>query len=398
MEDPNEWNKDKRTRERIKKCNKQVGDFVYMVLGDESYTNRNWDRKTELVKSSMERIKDPQFLLEKLTSVIMENESSSLDFKKAESALQELKLFFHQSKDMVPDQDFTNGTHESRPDSILQNQNEGLQIQGTAVQWEIEEVLEEEELRIIWRMFCSWLKMIMAECCVLGEDCPIEVQGHHGDKINWEQLRLSFLKNPNSILINEKGKSAEIFNQETNKAYSIGQRLQSDYGRHYMCQAGNSGNYWNLESPVDLELRSLLEDVTVQSYNNQSYKVYSSNAELLTEIFQEHPEIDENFQVVHPDFQSKFMNSLVEIYRKIKECKLEMLEIEDIKSMDVKIQDMVKNGLQLTWLKEMLGLEREKKKRKIREMKKQDEEELAETIKKAKHLTERIKNAEEKLA
>ncbi|XVF52582.1 hypothetical protein PTKIN_Ptkin05aG0029900 [Pterospermum kingtungense] len=126
---------------------------------------------------------------------------------------------------------------------------------------------------------------------------------------------------------------------------------------------------------------------TVQS-NKQSYKVHPDNAELLKEIFQKHPEIDKNFQVAHPDFQSNFMDSLVEIYRKIKECKLEMLEMKDIESMYLKIQDMEKNSLQVRWLKERLEkawnrLEREKKRRKIQERIKKDEEALAERIKKA---------------
>ncbi|XVF52586.1 hypothetical protein PTKIN_Ptkin05aG0030300 [Pterospermum kingtungense] len=246
----------------------------------------------------------------------------------------------------------------------------------------------------------------LVQCDILNQDCATEVQGHHGVKINGEQLRLSFPKNPNSILIKEKGKSAEIFDQEMIAAKKQGKEviftvqlvagklteLKVDMKKidqeMMFLPAGNSGDDRDLESFLDPGLMDLLRDVTVRSHK-QSYKMHPDNAELLEEIFQGHPEIDQNFQIAHPDLQSKFMEWLVEIYRKIKECKLEMLEMEDIESMYVKIQDMEKNGLQLTWLKDRFEkarkrLEREKKRRKIQERIKKDEEELAERIKKGK--------------
>ena len=48
------------------------------------------------------------------------------------------------------------------------------------------------------------------------------------------------------------------------------------------------------------------------------------------------------------------MNSLAEVYRKIIKSNQEILELKDIKSMELMVGDMEHTGLQLTWLNEML--------------------------------------------
>lgn len=87
----------------------------------------------------------------------------------------------------------------------------------------------------------------------------------------------------------------------------------------------------------------------------ESYKVLNCNANVLNEIFQKHPDTAINFGLKHPDYQSSFMNSLAELYQNILKSNQKMLEFEEIDNMDVMIQDMEHNGLQLTWLKEMLA-------------------------------------------
>ena len=89
----------------------------------------------------------------------------------------------------------------------------------------------------------------------------------------------------------------------------------------------------------------------------QRYKVFKRNADVLDEIFKE------RLKIARPNLRSPFMNSLAEVYQKI---------IEDIKSMELMVQDMEHNGLQLTWLNEMLKevrekLEQEQEKRKLEE-------------------------------
>ena len=104
----------------------------------------------------------------------------------------------------------------------------------------------------------------------------------------------------------------------------------------------------------------------------QGYMVFNRNANALIDIFQKHPNIVENFQVAHSDLQSHFMNLLAEVFQKIRKSKQEMLGL-DIKNMELMIQDMEYNGLQVTWLKEMLAevremLENQEKCRKLLEV------------------------------
>ncbi|MBA0584338.1 hypothetical protein Gorai_015155 [Gossypium raimondii] len=106
-----------------------------------------------------------------------------------------------------------------------------------------------------------------------------------------------------------------------------------------------------------------------------SYKVFKRNGDVLNEIFENYPNIADNFRITHPDSQSYFMNSLAELYQKIK-SEEEMLqqnditimlsmiqdeELQDITDMESKLQDFELNGLQLSGLKERLAEVRESK-------------------------------------
>ncbi|MBA0852613.1 hypothetical protein Goshw_007621 [Gossypium schwendimanii] len=108
---------------------------------------------------------------------------------------------------------------------------------------------------------------------------------------------------------------------------------------------------------------------------NHSYKVFKRNGDVLNEIFENYPNIADNFRITHPDSQSYFMNSLAELYQKIK-SEEEMLqqnditimlsmiqdeELQDITDMESKLQDFELNGLQLSALKERLAEVRESK-------------------------------------
>ncbi|KAK8614055.1 hypothetical protein V6N13_122431 [Hibiscus sabdariffa] len=102
-------------------------------------------------------------------------------------------------------------------------------------------------------------------------------------------------------------------------------------------------------------------DILDDTCNIQNYEVYKCNADALREIFDKHPDVDENFRISHPDFKNSFMNSLAGLFKKIKSGEEDMLELKDITNMESMIRDMELNGLQLSWLQKMLSDVRERK-------------------------------------
>ncbi|XWS49710.1 hypothetical protein CRYUN_Cryun12cG0026600 [Craigia yunnanensis] len=378
--------KDQRLHAKMNIFKELVGQLVYMILGDTRYGERNWEIKIELVRKVIEQLKDPQFVLKLLMQlIIMKNKSSSLDVRKAES------------ENIVLNQDCANEIHKSPPDSIPLNQNGGVQIKAKALQEAKEESqsIGEENMQKLanleqqhqsvreLRAYAINSKMLheVVDSCIkktacdfLNKDCANLVQGHHGVEVEGEQLRLSVPQTPDSIQINQKGKNAEFHNQE----FLATQRF---------LPAGNCCNSSDLESLTDSDWEFLtklfMEDLTVVKTTNQdegtsraaenevnvklsphetcivqSYKVFNCNANALTEIFQKHPNIDENIRVASSDTQSHFMNSLAEVYQKIIKSQ-EILGLEDIKKMELMVGDMEYIGLQLTWLKERLAEIRE---------------------------------------
>lgn len=72
------------------------------------------------------------------------------------------------------------------------------------------------------RVYTSVAKMLqkvvdscsnMAAYDILNQDAS-QVEGHHGVKIEGKQLRINFPRTPDSIQTNQKGKNADVHNQE----------------------------------------------------------------------------------------------------------------------------------------------------------------------------------------
>ncbi|KAK8307400.1 hypothetical protein V6Z12_D03G192900 [Gossypium hirsutum] len=99
-----ESGKDKRSRKRIKDCNELVGELMRMLLDDDDRYRaaRKWEDKKEIVVEGMNRLHDPQLLLQRLRNLmqprIVYNASSSLSI---ENAFQELDSFLNQSTNPV---------------------------------------------------------------------------------------------------------------------------------------------------------------------------------------------------------------------------------------------------------------------------------------------------------
>ncbi|XVF13419.1 hypothetical protein REPUB_Repub08aG0206100 [Reevesia pubescens] len=436
--------KDKRSRQKMNICKQLVGMLLYMIVGDDSYLNqRNWERRIDLVKKAIEQLKDPELVLKQLKllmqPIILEQENSGLDVRKAESALEEIQSFLLQSKNIV-----------LPPDSIPLN-NGVLKIEAEALQVKEESqsfgeclkqmlaTLEQKHQSMskakVYVIVGKMLQNLANSCSkvaadeILNQDCANQVQECHGVSpatigIEGEQLRLDFPQTPNFIPIDEEmivrekqvkevtliiglvaGRLAELklgmkkTNQEmgdnfeldsTNGGLSDGPFLAKmwdlpvledwDYSLHmdntifgnvvvedsigceliFQCPSCNvvkatsnldeCGTSNTLANEVNVKL-SPPDEIRIV----KSYKVFYRNADALNEIFQQHPDIDEKFRVAHPDSQSFYMNLLAEVYQKIMIInKQEMLELNDITSMELMVQDMELIGLQLTWLKKML--------------------------------------------
>ncbi|OMO52533.1 hypothetical protein COLO4_37129 [Corchorus olitorius] len=95
----------------------------------------------------------------------------------------------------------------------------------------------------------------------------------------------------------------------------------------------------------------------------EGYKVLNCNGDLVRVILQNHPNIAKSYRSAHPNFQSYFMNSIAEVYRKLQN-KQEMDELDDLEKKMVQHIDLEYQQL-IPWVKEMVaacsrGLERKR--------------------------------------
>ncbi|XVE67998.1 hypothetical protein DITRI_Ditri09bG0033100 [Diplodiscus trichospermus] len=389
MRDSNGLSKDQLTRSRV---------------------NRNWERKIKLVKKATDQLEDPLFLLNQLKSLMQQNESFGLDILKAEPALKELQSFFLLSKHVVPNQDCANEIEEFPPKGLLITALKEAKEQSQSFQEELKQItaiMEQKQQSLdeakVYNLVASFFQKVVKSCSdraisgILNQDKANQIQGYRGVEIKGEQLRISFPQIPDSIHINQKGKNAEIHDEEMivlepqgNEVIitllSVAGRLAELKLSRKMTDQGMRdlppSNSWDIESIYKLLLG---EDVTVKDANLdegtsnaaaneadvklstdetrivQGYKVFNRNADVLNEIFQEYSNIAENFRVAHSDSQSFYMNSLAEVYKKIMKSKREIVEPDDIKNMKKMVGDMEHVGLQVTWLKEMLEIQERKR-------------------------------------
>ncbi|KAK8491686.1 hypothetical protein V6N12_035057 [Hibiscus sabdariffa] len=91
--------------------------------------------------------------------------------------------------------------------------------------------------------------------------------------------------------------------------------------------------------------------VTVSSMVG-SYKVDRVNAGVLNWIFKENPDIDKEFKLKCPYFQSVFMNAIAASYRRL-ESNSENFTVGDSARIREMMKDMELTGLEVTWLNNM---------------------------------------------
>ncbi|XP_022738796.1 uncharacterized protein LOC111291374 isoform X1 [Durio zibethinus] len=359
MGDSTGGNKDKRHHEKVKKCHQEVENLICTIIGDCGYKqNRSWEKKMELVKQAKEKVLQWLRPIEAMQEAKVESQGIGAELKQMMAILDQK----HQSM------------REAKVYTVVAN--------------------------MLQKVVNSCLSIAAND--ILIQEGPNQVQGHNGVgsdtfEIKGGQLRLNFPPTTDFFQINQKGKNAEVHNQEmidqekqvkeliltiglvagrlaelklamkktsqemdlevdsTNEGFfdDLDDLLKHDSGffdldnfeKSLMDVTGTSNAAANKTNVM------LSRDKTCFMENNI---VLNCNASVVAEIFQEHPYVAENFLVDHPDSQSFFINSLAEVYRKIK-SEPEMLELEGIKSMELKVKDMERVGLQLSWLKEMLA-------------------------------------------
>ncbi|KAL1109686.1 hypothetical protein V6Z11_D03G194700 [Gossypium hirsutum] len=161
-----ESDKDKRSRKRVKDCHELVADLIRMILDeDDKYrTARKWEEKQAIVVEAMNRLHEPQVLLQwlrKLQARIVENASSSLSVN---NAFQELPSFFNQPTNPVQDFDCV----DDLPDSIsliVKALQKEIKVQGQAIVDQTGQLISEDKVfnivtKVLCRVLASYLAML----------------------------------------------------------------------------------------------------------------------------------------------------------------------------------------------------------------------------------------------
>ncbi|KAK8584492.1 hypothetical protein V6N13_109882 [Hibiscus sabdariffa] len=355
---------------------------------------KTWDKRIELVTEVMEKLKDPQFVLERLVlllqPIIGELMSSGHDVGQAESALQELRSFLMQANEIHNSNSNSNPNPNPNP-----NPNQLTQIEAWALRTKEESHSITEELNQIiaflessqnvsvYLLVAHMLEKVVRSCSnmaalgILSQDVHNQVQGYHGDGTvtysrNVGQLTLIFppppvheqevIKEMTLTIRSVAGRLAELklANPEfirTTEAESMLPNPEMVRTTEAESKPPSPGILDNLPQEDFDFLADILGDTCII----QNYKVSKCNADALQEIFNKHPTVDENFRISHPDFKNCFMNSLAGLYKKIKSGEEDKLKLEDITNMESKVRDMELTGLHLPWLRKMLTDVREEK-------------------------------------
>ncbi|XP_016749770.1 uncharacterized protein [Gossypium hirsutum] len=317
MGDFNEEESDKDKRSRKRGCHELVGDLIRMILdGDDRYrTARKWEDKKEIVVEAMNRLGEPQVLLQwlrTLQSRVVENASSSLSVN---NAFQVLHSFFNQPTNPVQDLDCV----EDLPDSIsliVKALQKEIKVQGQAIVDQTGQLVSEDKVfnmvaKVLYRVLASYLAMLQLTNRVSIQDL-VQMEG---------------------------------------QPFIFHFPLTSDCSRCAKIHINLQGYH---EVHQDLQLLPLFELGNYDARENQDNDARENQDNMKLS--------HENISTVqgHADFQTILTSSLAEADHKI-ESNPEMLELENIINMEVMVENMRNN---LAKARELKKLEEEIKKNK----------------------------------
>ncbi|KAG4206395.1 hypothetical protein ERO13_A03G007100v2 [Gossypium hirsutum] len=309
-----ESDKDKRSRKRVRGCHELVGDLIRMILdGDDRYrTARKWEDKKEIVVEAMNRLGEPQVLLQwlrTLQSRVVENASSSLSVN---NAFQVLHSFFNQPTNPVQDLDCV----EDLPDSIsliVKALQKEIKVQGQAIVDQTGQLVSEDKVfnmvaKVLYRVLASYLAMLQLTNRVSIQDL-VQMEG--------QPFIFHF-----------------PLTSDCSRCAKIHINLQGYHEVHQLLPLFELGNYDARENQ-DNDARE----------NQDNMKLSHENISTVQG---------------HADFQTILTSSLAEADHKI-ESNPEMLELENIINMEVMVENMRNN---LAKARELKKLEEEIKKNK----------------------------------
>ncbi|TYI34512.1 hypothetical protein ES332_A03G014300v1 [Gossypium tomentosum] len=309
-----ESDKDKRSRKRVRGCHELVGDLIRMILdGDDRYrTARKWEDKKGIVVEAMNRLGEPQVLLQwlrTLQSRVVENASSSLSVN---NAFQVLHSFFNQPTNPVQDLDCV----EDLPDSIsliVKALQKEIKVQGQAIVDQTGQLVSEDKVfnmvaKVLYRVLASYLAMLQLTNRVSIQDL-VQMEG--------QPFIFHF-----------------PLTSDCSRCAKIHINLQGYHEVHQLLPLFELGN------------NDARENQDNDARENQDNMKLSH----------------ENISTVqgHADFQTILTSSLAEADHKI-ESNPEMLELENIINMEVMVENMRNN---LAKARELKKLEEEIKKNK----------------------------------
>ncbi|KAL1109663.1 hypothetical protein V6Z11_D03G193200 [Gossypium hirsutum] len=309
-----ESDKDKRSRKRIKDCNELVGELMRMLLdGDDRYqAARKWEEKKEIVVEGMNRLRDPQLLLQRLKNLmqprIVDNASSSLSI---ENAFQELDSFLNQSTNPVRNIECADEICKDLPHVISLIVKA---LQGEAIVDQTEELISEAKFFSIVEKIVN---KVLASVLVMLQDIknqkltnPVSIQ----DLVQMEdeQFMFHFPLTPDCT----RGAKIHINLQGYHEVDSLEKGLN-----------------------VDPELLSLpLFDI--ENFLLSDDKIYNDLTEGSGDVRENQDDMKLSTVQGHADVQRIIMNSLDEVYHKIV-SNPEILELKVITTMEAMVQNIM---------------------------------------------------------
>ncbi|XP_039010430.1 uncharacterized protein LOC120139183 [Hibiscus syriacus] len=383
----------KEKQKLVKKANKLLNDPLFMLQKLSNLIEPSIMENTRLrsafddVKSTLQQSKNPIPTQDSTDNIALPEFELALKQSKNpvptqdstdNIALQEFELALKQSKNPVPTQYSTDIINELERD---------VQVTKEELQFIKEQLKEENAIGDLEKQLLMTAKTFLIVSRMMNkvqESCFRTVSNALGTtqksiqeqfiQREDEQLVLHFRPAPDSIQTNQSGKTdndvhnSKMINQEElvvevdlTLAF-VGERpeklilkMQRDQKMDALwgIDIGHLNN--NILSTDGLGFRDakthqeIGESCTVSS-KVRSYNVDKHNVNLLKQIFEENPNIDKEFKIKNPDFQSFFMNKIALSYDSIKRNPW-IFGPRDVKTMFQMVEDMQFTELEHTWLK-----------------------------------------------
>ncbi|TYG77566.1 hypothetical protein ES288_D03G204900v1 [Gossypium darwinii] len=290
-----ESDKDKRSRKRIKDCNELVGELMRMLLdGDDRYrAARKWEEKKEIVVEGMNRLRDPQLLLQRLRNLmqprIVDNAISIRNIECADEICKDLPHLI----------------------SLIVKA-----FQGEAIVDQTEELISEAK---VFSIVAKIVNKVLASFLVMLQD-----------------IKNQKLTNPVSIqdLVQMEDEHL-IFHFPLTPDCTRGAKIHINLQGYHEVDSLEKG--LNVDPVPDLLSLPFFD---VEDFLLSDDKIYNDLTEGGGDVRANQDDMKLSTVQGHADVQRIIMNSLAEVYHKI-ESNPEILELKVITTMEAMVQDIM---------------------------------------------------------